>query len=601
MAEVLPSLALRTATRPFFPTSTHPSTPFAFNIPYTFTVSYPKVNHTASLFGISSYTRGQLPTPIHSLERRLHRDSSLSTSLQPPEHFTMPIHRVKSLIRYQGPKKNTNHHNGGVAQRRPMRTVYSIVSSSTLVENVRGGELVFAKKSVRSIDELGDALRSNLSSSLDAVRAAIVQEDVTEYSPSPTCQHIERLQEEDGDPPESLLNLAPIYQPVDDHLEAAVADDVTNEEDIGAADGPSASLLAATAIYRPVNEHLEPQFPRAVVIESGVEDNQAPVSTSAPEDVTTPPEQYHERAQQSSASSPPAETCAIEDDDAEPPASLLLETQETLVDYIRNTIQSSKEPFRPQECRPSFLQRVLASFAGRCHFSNPIEEEPPKVPGSRRVQLSSTVPAPAFHEFSPYCPPPPPPRRATLPQAIPHKNLPRSPPVIAPCRPYLPIEENLKAPLIEPAKEHRYTGTYGVVRDVFQPAEVQIGFPSDAPPPGPASSTTTVSLTIAGWYKDPNARYLDRIGTVWGEWYAKTTKPQALPFARGHKEEVTEQQVWDAHSTVHEPWRRNPNKDRPQARNDKEQECAARLRHHPGHCYGALTGDVYPFQGGLII
>ena len=162
---------MRTATRPFFTASAHPSITFAFNVPYTFTASYTTLNHTASLFGISSYTRGQLPSPIHSLERRLHRDSSypfhlsLSTSLQPPERSTMPIHRVKFLIPCQGPRKNTNHYNSGVAQRRSTHTVYGSVSSSTLLENVRDGEPLFAKKSVRSIDHLRKGTRKRSQSS----------------------------------------------------------------------------------------------------------------------------------------------------------------------------------------------------------------------------------------------------------------------------------------------------------------------------------------------------------------------------------------------------------------------------------------------------
>jgi hypothetical protein len=143
------------------------------------------------------------------------------------------------------------------------------------------------------------------------------------------------------------------------------------------------------------------------------------------------------------------------------------------------------------------------------------------------------------------------------------------------------------------------------VPDVFQPAEVQIGFLS-SPPSKPVSPVSLISPTVAAptvaiRQRDPNARYLDRNETVWGKWYAKTTKPEDLPFAKGHKEGTTEQQVWNQHAAEHEPWRENPDVERSQVKEDEEQERAARLRYHSGHCYGALTGDVYPFQGGLII
>ena len=101
---------------------------------------------------------------------------------------------------------------------------------------------------------------------------------------------------------------------------------------------------------------------------------------------------------------------------------------------------------------------------------------------------------------------------------------------------------------------------------------------------------------------------------MWAKWYAKNLTTEHLPFAKVGSnerldqvgEEVTEQQAWDAHAAQHARFREvapapTSDIDVSKKNDDEEHGRAARLRYHPGHCFGALTGDVYPFQGGLII
>jgi len=140
------------------------------------------------------------------------------------------------------------------------------------------------------------------------------------------------------------------------------------------------------------------------------------------------------------------------------------------------------------------------------------------------------------------------------------------------------------------------TGTYYVAPDIFEPEEVQVGFPGS-----PDSSVSPIRR------QHNDARFLDRNNTAWGKWYAKYPNPEDLPFATAYKGtiEVTDQEVWDMHAAAHAKFREappSPTSEEELARrlDDEEHERAERLRYHNGHCFGALTGYCYPFQGGLI-
>jgi hypothetical protein len=162
---------------------------------FFFSLSYP---HTATFLdytSLSHWTAVSLPPARAPPSRRPPSlyNLSLLTVLQPPDFSTMPIPRVKSRVRFQGTKK-AKHHNGKTAQRRPARTVYGDTLNLTFVGDVHENESLFAKKWVPSTDELGDALCSNLSSSLTASKAASIQKAVLDSPSSSACQHLEWLQ-----------------------------------------------------------------------------------------------------------------------------------------------------------------------------------------------------------------------------------------------------------------------------------------------------------------------------------------------------------------------------------------------------------------------
>jgi len=167
----------------------------------------------------------------------------------------MPLHRVKSRVRFQGPGKKTKQGDGGKGQCKPTDTIFDGAPRTPLFSNMVD-ETLFKKKRVPSTDELGDLLRSNLSSSLAAEKAYLEQQRAQCSPPSPVCQYIEQLQKDDDDPPASLLELAPLVYATRDHPEtseqAAVVSEVNH-----ANNGPSASLLTTPAIYAPLNGYSE--------------------------------------------------------------------------------------------------------------------------------------------------------------------------------------------------------------------------------------------------------------------------------------------------------------------------------------------------------
>ncbi|KAF3031857.1 U4/U6-U5 snRNP complex subunit lsm6 [Didymella keratinophila] len=214
----------------------------------------------------------------------------------------------------------------------------------------------------------------------------------------------------------------------------------------------------------------------------------------------------------------------------------------------------------------------------------------------QRAQNSS--PSPQCQYFEPIRPPPPRQGPSHFGKANARLNLPVSPPIVVPKgqRPHQPYDEGLSQPFIKPAPDHKLFGTYYVAPDIFTPKVVQQGFP------GPSTCT---ALT----HPLPNeARFLDRTNTAWGKWYAKYPKPEDLPFAATYKgaQESTDQEVWDMHASAHAPFRKPPppptSEEEVRQRLDEEKYARAeRLRYHTGHCFGALTGFCYPFQGGLVV
>ncbi|KAF1360272.1 hypothetical protein EJ07DRAFT_155255 [Lizonia empirigonia] len=494
------------------------------------------------------------------------------------------MHKSKSRIRFQGRKKKAKQDDLEEKQHKPVCTVYSGASGLVVGGNMITDEPLFTKKRVPSTDELGALLRSNLSSSLAVAKASTTKEKATHSLPTPSSILAEQFQDSDHEPSKSFLELAPLYRPVNDRLEATISGDVGGEE--GAPDGgPSASLLATTAIYRPVDNHCEPASSCVATSEHADEDNRPPTSLLAATQVLISYDHQSETTAQNVATAAPAVECRTIKFDNRSPTSIVNEARETRVNYIKPVIRSRTVPLEPRNLRPTFLQKVVTLFAGRRRSSLVIKDR-----SRSEIKHSDTQ---SILSPAPRTP-------------IPPKNLPLSPPVVVSHRPYQPLEENLRAPFIEPAKGNKYTGDYSVLPDTFEPAEVQHGFASKARPVSPPI------LPIRRQNSD--GILLDRNKTAWGKWYSKISKPEDLPFAKLQSsasssqldKELTEQSAWDAHRTSLVQPRLRVNEhmsdiDMARDAEDNEQERAARLRYHPGHCFGAVTGCVYPFQAGLII
>lgn len=493
------------------------------------------------------------------------------------------MHKSKSRIRFQGRKKKAKQDDLEEKQHKPVCTVHSGASGLVVGVNMITDEPLFAKKRVPSTDELGALLRSNLSSSLAAAKVSTTKEKATHSLTTPSSILAEQFHDSDHEPPKSFLELAPLYRPVNDRLEATISGDVGGEE--GTPDGgPSASFLTTTSIYRPVDNHCERASSCIATSEHADEDDRPPTSLLAATQVLISYDHQSEITAQDVPTAAPAVECRAIKFDNRSPTSIVNEARETLVNYIKPVIWLRTVPLEPTNIRPTFLQKVVTLFAGR-HRSSPVIKDRPR----SKIEHSDAQPI--------------------LPQAprtpIPPKNLPLSPPVVARYRPYQPLEENLRAPFIEPAKGNKCTGDYSVVPDTFEPVEVQHGF---------ASTTRSVSPILPIRRQNVDGVLLDRNKTAWGKWYSKISKPEDLPFAKLQSsassnqldKEISEQSAWDAHRTSLVQPRLRVNEhmsDLDMARDaeDDEQERAARLRYHPGHCFGAVTGCVYPFQAGLII
>jgi len=292
--------------------------------------------------------------------------------------------------------------------------------------------------------------------------------------------------------------------------------------------------------------------------------------------------------------------CAVDDDDD----SVVLLLAEI---HIKPISKSLTKPVQPQKRQSAFLHRVATLFAGRRRYQVTEEGQSKAQAPCRGHQEAAVLSTKSQRPLSRS------PRAkvhfsdSTPLKPIPPKNLPISPPILVRRRLYLPIDERLDdGVFLNPTKRNQYTGTYYVAPDVFQPAEVQQGFPSAERP----KSTTPPMPRLTS-----DAELLDRNDTLWAKWYAKHPAAEIFPFAKankskqhceGQENELTDLQVWDAHVAYHAKFREAPQspvieEDLSRQTDDEEYERAARLRYHPGYCFGALTGDVYPFYGGFII
>jgi hypothetical protein len=484
----------------------------------------------------------------------------------------MPLHRVKSRVRFQGPGKKAKQGDGGKAQHRPTRTVFDATPRSPLFGDMVD-ENLFKKKRVPSTEELADLLKSNLSSSIAAEKAYLEQQKAQYLPPSPECQHVEQVQEDDNNPPGSLLELVPLVYENRDIQDMTDGANVVNNRNY-AHEGPSASLLATTAIYAPLNGRRE-------------QGNSPQASSTTLRRSSRP--LFHGYAEEASA----AGSCAIEDDDED------------------DTVQpQSSAPIPIQENRSALMKRVVTLVAGRRRrratskdsHNKARDHQKSTTPLSSPPQPSVGPPCCSIYSDGEAAVPsasssPPPPRRRPLhfARANAPLNLPASPPIVVPKgqRPYRPFEERLDQPAIKSAPAHKLFGTYYVAPDNFTPEEVQLGFPG-------APTTRTLLPPNEG-------RFLERTNTAWGNWYARYPNPEDLPFAAAYKgvDEPTDQEVWDMHVTAHAQFRKAvppPTLDEElrQRLDDEEHERAERLRYHTGHGFGALMGFCYPFQGGRI-
>lgn len=494
----------------------------------------------------------------------------------------MPIHRVKSRVRFQGPSKKPKHADNGKPQYKRMRTVFNVSLQSPPFSKVVD-EALFKKKRVPLTEEFGDLLKSNLSSSLAAEKAYTEQQRVQYSPPSPNCQYFEYVLDDDDDPLAPLLELAPLAYATRSHYRGTAEEAVV---DAGNHDlkGPSPSPLATTAMYVPLKgRHEQDALPRS----------------SSPTPIANIQSLFQAYAESASA----ADSCAIEDDDYDDDEDDAAQPQ-------------SSAPISVREGLSAFLKRVVTLFAGhrRCRTSDkstngqtkdheesttPLNSPPQTSVGSTSCSVFSE-PATATSSVSsrPIRPPPPRQGPSNFGKANARLNLPVSPQIVVSKAqsPHQSYDEGLSQPFIAPAPDHKLFGTYYVVPDIFTPEVIQQGF---------SSPSTRTTLT----YPLPNeARFLDRTNTAWGKWYAKYPKPGDLPFAAACKgvQEPTDQELWDIHAAAHAPFRKpvpSPvsEEELRQRLDEEEHERAERLRCHTGHCFGALRGFCYPFQDGLIV
>lgn len=517
----------------------------------------------------------------------------------------MPIY--KSRIRFQGRKKKAKQDDGEKTQRGLVMTVHINDSDSTLVD----AEPLFGKKQLHFTEEHDSFLRSNLSISLAAAKFSTAKHNIIILPTKPILLHIEQPQGADGDLRVSFLELAPISRPINNCLEQTrgyATDghvDENNEPPASASflvtieafvsvdeDDELAMQLQGTTTFPSIGSHLN-QADLCVAVDPD-EYNNSLSSLLATAGLSIPTDDHAQVAERISTLTP----AAVGDNNLYAPFSV--GTQKNL-SYIEPVLRPLAVPLQHLKHRRMFLQRIVALFTGirRCptvseKFSRTIN------PAKVQQQWSTASPNPL---------PSPPLRQATRhldTKSRKPKNPPLPNPVLNVYHPYRPVKEHLDAPFIEPAKPNKHTGGYNIASDIFEPVEIHLGFVSPTSPVSPSFATRRPNFA---------ATLLDRDKTTWGNWYAKMSKPEHLPFAKVHNvsrnkeqliEETTELQVWDAHATNFGQTQKGNNEytstiEICQYTEATEQETAARLRYHSGHCFGAVTGDVYPFQHGLIL
>jgi len=522
----------------------------------------------------------------------------------------MPIY--KSRIRFQGRKKKAKQGDGEKAQRRLIMTVHINDSDSTLVD----AEPLFGKKRIPFTEEHDSLLRSNLSTSLAAAKVSTSNFSTAKHniiiSPTtPISLHIKQPQDDDSIQV-SFLELAPIYRPISNRPKQTggyVIDDGQVDED----NEPllSASFLVTIEALVSVDEddELAMQLQATTTFQSDGGDlkqadlciavdpdeyNSSPSSLLATAGLSMPAGNHNQAAGRTSILTP----AAVNDNNLYAP--FLVGTQKDF-SYIEPILQPPAVAIQHLKHRPTFLQRIVALFAGIRRCPTVGEKSSSTInPAKIQQQWSTTslnqLPHPPLQQTTKYFD-----TRSRKP-----KNPPLPNPVLNVYHPYRPVKEHLDASFIEPAKPNKHTGNYAIASDIFEPVEVHLGF---------VSPTSPVSSSFATHRPNFASTLLDRDKTTWGNWYAKMSNPENLPFAKVHSvgrnaeqliEESTEQEAWDAHATSFRQTQEDNSEHKStieicQYTEATEQEAAVRLRYHSGHCFGAVTGDVYPFQHGLIL
>ncbi|KAF3044785.1 hypothetical protein E8E12_010610 [Didymella heteroderae] len=294
----------------------------------------------------------------------------------------MPLHRVKSRVRSQGPPKKPEHGDGGRPQYKPRRTVFDRPLRSPLFSNMVDEEL-FQKKRVPSTEELSNLLKSNLSSSLAAEKAYLELLRAQYSQPSAVYQHIEQVQEDDDDPSASLLELAPLAYATRNHLEGITEDAIANDGNHDD-EGPSTTLLATTAMYAPLTgRHGRELLPQP----------------SLPTPTGIARSRFRAFAEEASAT----DSCAIEDDDEDDAAWPESSAPAPIQKATASSISSNTVHPPPLRRKPSQFARPNVRL--NYPVSPPVlvpKDQDPYEPFDERLSEPIIEPAPDHKLFGTY-------------------------------------------------------------------------------------------------------------------------------------------------------------------------------------------------------
>ena len=453
----------------------------------------------------------------------------------------MPLQRVKSRVRFQNlikkAKKNIHHS----TQSKSTRSAIGGATERVLTMSPVRKEPKFARMRVPSKDELQD-LHSNMSACIAAAKARGAQQRSCNAPSPPSRLHLERL-------PAKMQNSEVAFTEPTTSTSAperapATSTTPTRQGTAYEDDEPSASLLATTAICRPAEYPIAP-----VVLDDQAADGPHDTPSVDATDVATFRGTEHDG----------------------------LAKQIRRVTFAEMVVCPPKPPVCFREHLSPFTKRVLTLFVGRCRCCVHNIKLPGDAPESAREQTD--VATPDASQPQPHVDPgqttPGLPRRrlqhrqtkaqfggVTPSLPIPRQKHLRATPGHAPLqRTSLPISNGGK----EQPETNPYQGYHVVAPDVFQPVEIQIGFSSTTPPRAPPTSP----------------------------------KREQIP------EEPTVLEIWDAHAARFTEYREAPAisdgfRELERHQDALEDMRAERLRYGTGHCFGALSGDVYPFYGGLI-